>query len=564
MNGQQLAPMTVGFAIAVVLILVIGFFRRKRNMIAHLAPVKRELKKEKQWLRRGEYNAAMVKGRQNLELFLKLVAEFNGIELDNSAQAMANARSSSDGRGQRETYRMNGRKRQRVMTFQQFGWWLDENGYLDRVGKWELNEIRVIGNKAVHENYVSKEDAWNQYNYMEDLLRIVADRHANRHKKRGPEIKKSQTGHYGTNVRKTYGAQTKARGQNQSQGRGQKDIARIRLDEASQRTVDREGRNEIRRRAAKENMSTFRRKATVRDRLRDAKTESSPTQSSPPLRMDRISERVEMQTGMRRKIEKRQISRCRKKVPEERKVKNPQKKESQVEANKLQQSRIVKTEANKPQPSKEVKPETNKHQQNEKAEAAVSIKVQTAGKSEERKPRSIVTVQPVQPVTPAEKTAGKPLPLEKKTEDVQQEKLSSSAKRRQRRKRAQAAREAAGTSGMNRESRETAGTQTKPVRQPESRPARQEGNRTERRPRQAAPATSMRIVTLSQPVSGRTAADQIMNESTRSAVSKADKQPQTETQKTQSENTAKQAARRRRPRRRPAAKTAAGGGDHEE
>ena len=40
MNGQQLAPMTVGFAIAVVLILVIGFFRRKRNMIAHLAPVK--------------------------------------------------------------------------------------------------------------------------------------------------------------------------------------------------------------------------------------------------------------------------------------------------------------------------------------------------------------------------------------------------------------------------------------------------------------------------------------------------------------------------------------------
>ena len=318
MNGQQLAPMTVGFAIAVVLILVIGFFRRKRNMIAHLAPVKRELKKEKQWLRRGEYNAAMVKGRQNLELFLKLVAEFNWIELDNSAQAMANARSSSDGRGQRETYRMNGRKRQRVMTFQQFGWWLDENGYLDRVGKWELNEIRVIGNKAVHENYVSKEDAWNQYNYMEDLLRIVADRHANRHKKRGPEIKKSQTGHYGTNVRKTYGAQTKARGQNQSQGRGQsKGHSQNRLDEASQRTVDREGRNEIRRRAANENMSTFRRKATVRDRLRDAKTESSPTQSSPtqsspPLRMDRISERVEMQTGMRRKIEKRQISRCRK------------------------------------------------------------------------------------------------------------------------------------------------------------------------------------------------------------------------------------------------------------
>ena len=199
MNEQQLAPMGVGFAVAVVLFLVIGYFLRKRNMTAHLAPVKRELKKEKQWLRRGEYNAAMVKGRQNLELFLKLVAEFNGIELDNSAQAMANAKSGSDGRGQRETYRMNGRKRQRVMTFQQFGWWLDENGYLDRVGKWELNEIRVIGNKAVHENYVSKEDAWNQYNYMEDLLRIVADRHANRRKQRGPAVKKSQAGRHGAN-----------------------------------------------------------------------------------------------------------------------------------------------------------------------------------------------------------------------------------------------------------------------------------------------------------------------------------------------------------------------------
>ena len=221
MNGQQWAPMCAGFAVAVVLFLVLGYFLRKRDMTAHLAPVKRELKKEKQWLRRGEYNAAMIKGRQNLELFLKLVAEFNGIELDNSAQAMANAKSGPDGRGQRETYRMNGRKRQRVMTFQQFGWWLDENGYLDRVGKWELNEIRVIGNKAVHENYVSKEDAWNQYNYMEDVLRIVADRHANRRKQRGPAVKKSQTGCHGASVKKTSGAQMKGRGQGQSKSGGQ-------------------------------------------------------------------------------------------------------------------------------------------------------------------------------------------------------------------------------------------------------------------------------------------------------------------------------------------------------
>lgn len=197
MNGQQWAPMCAGFAVAVVLFLVLGYFLRKRDMTAHLAPVKRELKKEKQWLRRGEYNAAMVKGRQNLELFLKLVAEFNGIELDNSAQAMANAKSGPDGRGQRETYRMNGRKRQRVMTFQQFGWWLDENGYLDRVGKWELNEIRVIGNKAVHENYVSKEDAWNQYNYMEDVLRIVADHHATGGNREDRRLKRARRGAMG-------------------------------------------------------------------------------------------------------------------------------------------------------------------------------------------------------------------------------------------------------------------------------------------------------------------------------------------------------------------------------
>lgn len=242
MNGQQWAPMCAGFAVAVVLFLVLGYFLRKRDMTAHLAPVKRELKKEKQWLRRGEYNAAMVKGRQNLELFLKLVAEFNGIELDNSAQAMANAKSGPDGRGQRETYRMNGRKRQRVMTFQQFGWWLDENGYLDRVGKWELNEIRVIGNKAVHENYVSKEDAWNQYNYMEDVLRIVADRHANRRKQRGPAVKKSQTGCHGVSVKKTSGAQMKGRGQGQSKSGGQSQAGKSQAKNSGQGHVQkREG-----------------------------------------------------------------------------------------------------------------------------------------------------------------------------------------------------------------------------------------------------------------------------------------------------------------------------------
>ena len=197
MNGQQWAPMCAGFRRCCGPVPCTRVFPEEEGHDCSSCSRKAGTQEGKAMAAAREYNAAMVKGRQNLELFLKLVAEFNGIELDNSAQAMANAKSGPDGRGQRETYRMNGRKRQRVMTFQQFGWWLDENGYLDRVGKWELNEIRVIGNKAVHENYVSKEDAWNQYNYMEDVLRIVADHHANRRKQRGPAVKKSQTGAMG-------------------------------------------------------------------------------------------------------------------------------------------------------------------------------------------------------------------------------------------------------------------------------------------------------------------------------------------------------------------------------
>ena len=150
------------------------FFIKKT---AYLNPVKRELKKEKQWLRRGEFNAAMVKGRQNLELLLKLVAENNGIQLDNTAQAVANAKTQLEKNGRRNPSRKN------VMTHQQFGWWMEENGYLDRVAKWEMNEVRVIGNKAVHENFSSKEEAWTQFNYLEDILKTVAEKHAGHKRK---------------------------------------------------------------------------------------------------------------------------------------------------------------------------------------------------------------------------------------------------------------------------------------------------------------------------------------------------------------------------------------------
>ena len=106
-----------------------GFLWVKLKRVVYLNPVRHEMKKEKQWLRRGEYNAAMVKGRQNLELLLKLAAEYHGIEIDNTAQAV-------NVRGEPMNGKMNrGRRRQRVMTNQQFCWYLDEKGYLDRVAK---------------------------------------------------------------------------------------------------------------------------------------------------------------------------------------------------------------------------------------------------------------------------------------------------------------------------------------------------------------------------------------------------------------------------------------------
>ena len=154
--------------IAAVLVLVV-----KRT--AYLGPVKEELQKEKAWLRRGEYNAAMVKGRQNLELLLKLVAEKNGIQLDNTVQAQANARELEE----RQSRNPRGGKKQKtksVMTHKEFNRWLTENGYLDRVARWEMHQVRQIGNKAVHENYADKEDAWNQFNYLEDILKVVTEK----------------------------------------------------------------------------------------------------------------------------------------------------------------------------------------------------------------------------------------------------------------------------------------------------------------------------------------------------------------------------------------------------
>jgi len=173
MEGQlQMVLIAVGvllvLGVAAVVVLMV-----KRT--AYLGPVKEELQKEKAWLRRGEYNAAMVKGRQNLELLLKLVAEKNGIQLDNTAKAQANAREMEERQSQNPR---GGRKAKTksVMTHKEFNRWLTENGYLDRVARWEMHQVRQIGNKAVHENYSDKEDAWNQFNYLEDILKVITEK----------------------------------------------------------------------------------------------------------------------------------------------------------------------------------------------------------------------------------------------------------------------------------------------------------------------------------------------------------------------------------------------------
>ncbi len=213
MQGQEHVVLWVFAALAVAAALALLWFKVLKRAV-YLGPVRREMKKEKQWLRRGEYNAAMVKGRQNLEMLLNLVAELNGIQLDNTAQAVANARLAQANGGRNKN---RGRGKKNIMTYQQFGWWLDEKGYLDRVAKWELNEIRLIGNRAVHENYSSKEEAWNQYRYLEDLLKILSESHPIR--QRGQDVARRQ------NARRQNARQNHPNGQ-QKQGGHKKAAAK--------------------------------------------------------------------------------------------------------------------------------------------------------------------------------------------------------------------------------------------------------------------------------------------------------------------------------------------------
>ncbi len=202
--------MILGMVSGLVVLGGLAAFALLKNRTAYLGPVKEELQKEKMWLRRGEYNAAMVKGRQNLELLLRLVAEKNGIQLDNSAKAQADAKeemgrqnqNGGNGKGGRGGRGQNGGQMHQnrrgkkheptVMTYQQFGHWLSVNGYLDRVARWEMNQVRIIGNKAAHENYADKDEAWNQLNYLEDILKTVTEKSQNP-KKRQEQSKRNDS-----------------------------------------------------------------------------------------------------------------------------------------------------------------------------------------------------------------------------------------------------------------------------------------------------------------------------------------------------------------------------------
>ena len=218
MGLNMILPLVGGLAVLAVSAVVV--LVKKRT--AYLGPVKEELQKEKMWLRRGEYNAAMVKGRQNLELLLKLVAEKNGIQLDNTAKAQADAREEAERRNQNsggKNGNRGGRKKEKkVMTHHQFNRWLSENGYLDRVARWEMNQVRIIGNKAVHENYGDKDDAWNQYNYLEDILKTVTEKSQNPGKATKRQERKGEERQAQPKVQK---AEMKKSGAKKSQG-GQK------------------------------------------------------------------------------------------------------------------------------------------------------------------------------------------------------------------------------------------------------------------------------------------------------------------------------------------------------
>lgn len=277
-----------------------------------LGPVLREMKKEKQWLRRGEYNAAMVKGRQNFEMLLNLVAELNGIELDNTAQAVANAKNEQI---QRNTNRNanRGRRTRNVMTYQQFSHWLDEEGYLDRVAKWELNQVRIIGNKAVHENYSSKEEAWNQYRYLEDLLKILSEDRPARHKKQPQRNRTNQRNGKQNNTAKKQPAKQqqpaqKNAQQKQAQNQTAKQQEEARRLKEERRLAEQQRQEEARKRKEERRLAEQKRQEDARKRKEERRLAEQKRQEDARKRKEerRLAEQKRQEEAKKRKEAKAQ------------------------------------------------------------------------------------------------------------------------------------------------------------------------------------------------------------------------------------------------------------------
>ncbi|MCI8453609.1 MAG: hypothetical protein HFE84_03210 [Lachnospiraceae bacterium] len=347
MEGQY--QIVLWFFAVLAVFIVGGCLLLKLRRAVYLNPVRREMKKERQWLRRGEYNAAMVKGRQNLEMLLNLVAGMNGIQLDNTAQAVANAKSAQNayGGGNR------GRKKKNIMTYQQFGWWLDEKGYLDRVAKWELNQIRLLGNKAVHENYSSKEEAWNQYRYLEDLLKVLSDwnpSHQKRKQARGTQTERTPAQKPGKkeNRAKTQPAAKKKQGQKikgQQAEKKQEDgkkRAEIRKQEEARKQAEARKQEEARKQAeAKRQAETAKKQEEARKQA-EAKKQAEAAKKQEEAKKQ--AEAARKQEEARRQAEAKKQAEAAKRQEEARKQEEAKK---QAEAARKQEEARRQAEAKK-------------------------------------------------------------------------------------------------------------------------------------------------------------------------------------------------------------------------
>ena len=358
----------------------------------------------------------------------------------------------------------------------------------------------------------SKEDAWNQYNYMEDVLRIVADHHANRRKQRGPAVKKSQTGCHGASVKKTSVAQMKGRGQGQSKSGGQSQAGKSQAKNSGQgHARKREGGKQTSGGNARQDAKVSGNQRVVQKTEGKKTAEQKSTENKQTLRKP--------QNGSNGKAAGKN----------ETSERTQQKREVKTAVNKAQQSRevkIVEKTAENAQPEK-LSSSAKRRQRRKRAKAARE-QAEAAGMVRETAPQSKAAKPTEKIAEPTEKTVK---PTEKRTvchgkeTDRQPRQVQPQTSMR-------IVTLSQPTGGW------TAGTDKK------------ETVKSEKSKKNTAPQLKRKSGEAEKRTQGNIAARQTQNEGTADPT----------------------ARRRRRPKRRPAAehagnnvgRTAAGGGDHEE